>query len=168
MEEDYNREYLELLAHNSSRERIHASLIQKIADDRNEGKGYRIPILWQRMIAAASIVMVVGTLLCSYFYHQPITQTPKSTLAAINVNPGSNKAVLTLSTGQKVSLADADTGTVTSDGNVTITKSAEGQIIYNPNNTNAGHASNVIETPWGGEFQVILPDGLPLNRFKLL
>lgn len=87
-----------------------------------------------------------------------ITQYPD----AGAIQPGANKAYLTLANGKKISLTDAKNGQLASLPGIEVTKTSDGQLIYkvteNPA-TNLAVAYNTIETPRGGQYQVLLPDG---------
>jgi transmembrane sensor len=84
------------------------------------------------------------------------TRTSKSDL----ITTGGNKAVLTLANGSRIELNEAGEGKLANQGNVLITKTKDGKLIYQiKGNTNAESAGeNIISTPRGGQFQVILPD----------
>lgn len=76
--------------------------------------------------------------------------------------PGTKRAILTLSNGKKIALDHTGAGQLAEESGVEIKKTEKGEIIYN---TSAQHAKsaavayNKIETPRGGEYQVVLPDG---------
>ncbi len=103
-----------------------------------------------------------------YFYSNRIS-IQNEQFVELNVKndilPGNNKAVLTLADGSKISLDDAANGLLASQGNIAITKTDNGEIVYENNSglKNQGLASesvtNTIQTPKGGKFQVRLPDG---------
>ncbi|HEY0176147.1 MAG TPA: FecR domain-containing protein, partial [Pedobacter sp.] len=76
--------------------------------------------------------------------------------------PGGNKAVLTLADGSKISLTDAVNGALAEQAGITVNKTKDGQLIYTVSKIRPGTDSaayNTIETPKGGQYQVILPDG---------
>lgn len=76
--------------------------------------------------------------------------------------PGSNKAVLTLANGKKISLNDVAVGELANEGSVSIRKAKNGQVIYDlskPVGRRLPTGYNTIETPKGGAYHVILPDG---------
>ncbi|RZL31235.1 MAG: FecR family protein, partial [Pedobacter sp.] len=81
----------------------------------------------------------------------------------IDVLPGVDKAILTLADGSKIILDQRNEGEISKSNGVTISKTTDGQIIYtvNPSVSNNSKALsyNTIETPKGGQYQVILPDG---------
>ncbi|RBQ10392.1 FecR family protein [Pedobacter miscanthi] len=78
-----------------------------------------------------------------------------------DVAPGKNKAILTLADGRKISLSDATTGDIAKEAGLSITKTADGQLVYhiaeseNVDDTRV----NTITTPKGGQWQIRLPDG---------
>ncbi|WP_442590865.1 FecR family protein [Pedobacter sp. AW31-3R] len=81
-----------------------------------------------------------------------------------DVDPGENKAVLTLSDGTKINVTDAKLGLLSTTSGMKVTKSSKGEVVItflnNPGSNNAKSTDfNTIETPKGGEFKVCLPDG---------
>lgn len=82
-----------------------------------------------------------------------------------DVAPGSDKAILTLADGTTIILDSAANGGIAQQGNTRIIKPAGGKLAYNA----AMNASqqvpgeemlyNMITTPRGGQYQVVLPDG---------
>lgn len=85
-----------------------------------------------------------------------------------DIEAGDNKAILTLGDGTKIILDDAQNGILANQGGNSILKTAEGELIYSFSNETSNQSTerkadniifNTIETPKGGKFQVILPDG---------
>lgn len=81
---------------------------------------------------------------------------------ASNVVPGGKKAILILADGKKISLNDAANGDLIKQAGISISKTADGQLVYNVEK--ARHITdstkmNTISTPNGGEWQIRLPDG---------
>lgn len=79
---------------------------------------------------------------------------------------GGNKAVLILSNGKRINLAEAANGAIAAQANFTIKKTKEGMIVYQANaasETNSAPTEqplfNTITTPDGGQYKVVLPDG---------
>ncbi len=115
---------------------------------------------------AALILLFISTGL--YFYSNRVIPEPEQ-FAEIDVRndilPGYNKAILTLADGSKISLDDAANGLLASQGNIAITKTDNGQIVYEKNNVDKSKfmsnrtAINTIQTPKGGKYQIRLPDG---------
>jgi transmembrane sensor len=126
-----------------------------------------IRLFTMRIVAAAAIILVAigaGT----YYYIQ--LNAKRSFIANStkpikhDVDPGNNKAILTLENGAKLVLDSAKIGTLAKKGKISIRKTKDGQLIYavdrgNNAATNEPITYNTIATPRGGQYQVILPDG---------
>ena len=86
---------------------------------------------------------------------------------AIDIQPGTNKAILTLSNGKKIILDDSQNEVVINDGAIKVHKNAKGIIEYTLNRlgkeqnekTDVQTGYNTIQTPIGGKFQLTLADG---------
>jgi ferric-dicitrate binding protein FerR (iron transport regulator) len=85
-----------------------------------------------------------------------------------DIAPGGNKAILTLANGKKISLTDAKNGTIAQQAGIQVNKTKNGQLVYIVGTASgpaagsgkaAEAAYNTIETPRGGQYQVVLPDG---------
>ncbi|TCD27301.1 DUF4974 domain-containing protein [Pedobacter psychrodurus] len=106
--------------------------------------------------AAAAVVFIVFSV-TAYIS----IQKKKEHVFATDVAPGKNKAILTLADGKKISLSDAIKGDIAKEAGFSITKTADGQLVYNvvgSENVNDTRL-NTISTPNGGEWQIQLPDG---------
>ncbi|WP_316805524.1 FecR family protein [Pedobacter nototheniae] len=118
--------------------------------------------LWKLLSIAASFILCFG--LAAYFlitaYKKPQQNIPQN--LTNDARPGTNKAYLTLSNGKRILLGDSLIGTLANQAGVEITKTAGHQLIYKiidqPKNQ-AASTYNTIETPRGGQYQVLLPDG---------
>lgn len=109
--------------------------------------------IWPRLAAvAATVLLVIGG---GLFYFT------NSGRPGNEIQPGANKAYLTLANGQKISLNDAGSGELAKEAGVEITKTTDGQVIYSSTSDAQHHTDlmNTIETPKGGQYQVRLPDG---------
>jgi ferric-dicitrate binding protein FerR (iron transport regulator) len=73
--------------------------------------------------------------------------------------PGGNRAVLTLGDGRTISLDSAKDGTLAQQGNARIIKMNAGVLAYDARNKGTEVLYNTIATPYGGQYQVVLPDG---------
>jgi ferric-dicitrate binding protein FerR (iron transport regulator) len=78
-------------------------------------------------------------------------------LAGQSMMPGSDRAVLTLANGEEVVL-DSATGKQMQQGNSTI-HLQQGQVVYTNASAAQSEAYNVLTTPAGGQYQLVLPDG---------
>jgi transmembrane sensor len=103
--------------------------------------------------AAASLLLLIGT---GIFRWQQ--QAGKQQLAAkYDVAPGSSKAVLKLADGSVITL-DSIARRQIQLGNATA-QQVNGQLNYAPSSNGETAGINVLTTPRGGQFQVVLPDG---------
>ncbi|WP_316825869.1 FecR family protein [Pedobacter miscanthi] len=106
--------------------------------------------------AAAAVVFIVFS-----FTAYISLNKKKEHVFATDVAPGKNKAILTLANGKKISLSDATNGDIAKEAGFSITKTADGQLVYNiaESENIEDTRLNTISTPNGGEWQIRLPDG---------
>lgn len=110
--------------------------------------------------SAAAILILLGFV----FYLTP-SQMPAQSEHATQVNqqikPGTNKAILTLADNSKIMLDDIKNGTISSQNNVSIIKSTDGEIIYQISNIIYSKKvfNNTITVPRGGQYRLVLADG---------
>lgn len=120
-----------------------------------------VPHTW-RWAAAAVVVLLLGG---DYLFNKwENTKHPaiavRSTPA--DIQPGGNKAILTLADGSKITLDSAQNGILARQGSTRVQKVQNGQLAYNMINGDKGTVSvsyNTITTPRGGQYEVVLPDG---------
>jgi hypothetical protein len=77
----------------------------------------------------------------------------------ILIAPGGNKATLTLSNGQVIAIDEKPEGLLTTEGKSKIIKTEEGKIIYQTPHLEEELLLNTIQTPRGGQYQLVLSDG---------
>lgn len=110
------------------------------------------------VLATAAILSVIATTVF-YFNRRPQYTAPiDNNITAQNILPGGKIAVLTLSDGTKVSLANDSNKTIADKAGLLAEKTGDGQLIYK-NGVTATHLTNTVTTPMGGEFKLRLPDG---------
>lgn len=118
---------------------------------------------WRHWAAIAAAVLI--TLSGITYYYQRWNTTTHQQIAnnAENVLPGKNKALLKLANGTIITLDDSDpnTRTVLEEKGLTIQKNKDGQLLYvlRDDHTTNLMGNNTIETPRGGQYEVVLPDG---------
>jgi len=78
---------------------------------------------------------------------------------SIDLNPGENKAVLTLSNGKKISLGTLGNGLLTEDGQSKIYTSEKGTLTYIAATETQQILTNNVTTPRGGQYKLTLADG---------
>lgn len=110
---------------------------------------------------AATIFLCISVAAYFAFRHSSLNSENITSIAKQNdLPPGSNKAILTLSNGRHIDLTGASNGKIAQQGNVAVSKTAEGQIVYKENNNETSVPSfNTTATPRGGEYHLTLADG---------
>ena len=138
-----------------------------------------VPFLWRRwMVAAAMLILFAGAggalLYRGNGPGQPARPVVRRQAApGDDVAPGGNKAMLTLADGSTIDLDEAKNGLLVRQGGSRLVKQNGGQLAY----TGDGRAGtaitgtaikgmatneiqyNLLTTPRGGQYQLILPDG---------
>lgn len=110
-------------------------------------------------IASAAVVLLCLSI--GFYFYVDKANPVKHLQYANDINPGGDKAVLTLADGSKISLTDAHDGAVAEQAGVQITKTKDGELIYTTAKQHAAlpEVFNTIETPRGGQYRIKLPDG---------
>lgn len=87
--------------------------------------------------------------------------TPTQTQVATVIPAGGNKATLTLADGTVIDLDKQADGTIAEQGKTTVRKKENGQLEYKSGvgNRESTVAYNMLSTPRGGQYQLLLPDG---------
>lgn len=154
----------------TEREAAWASLQQKLnLSQQQEQKSNTFPLrkfrLWKKMSVAAAVLLIAGAGLYFYSYEPSKNKITVQDLAVNDIIAGGNKAYLTLADGKKIALTDIGNGKVAEQAGLSITKTAEGQLLYEIKESAVAEKNkeqllyNTITTPAGGQYQVVLPDG---------
>jgi len=115
-----------------------------------------------RWVAAAACLLTVG--IAGYvLLNKKSTTMPVATTSGPyknDVQPGGQKAMLTLGNGQQIVLDSAANGLLAKQGDAQVMKEGEG-LKYQSTTGNGQLAItyNTLSTPRGGEYKLILPDG---------
>lgn len=135
---------------------------QKISEQVTVAK--RTVPLYRRwyMYAAALVLLIAGALTWQYGKPKklPTPVVEKNTPENIEITPGGNRAMLTLSNGSVINLENATNGTLTQEGNANVVKLKDGELKYE--HTGAATLAavwNTLSTPRGGQYSLVLPDG---------
>lgn len=148
----------------SVKESLGLRLQQILNSDISEPKqGWQI--LWRRRIwyAAATVVLCISV--GFYFYIKNSAEYNSESEPGQAIIAARNKAILTLSNGQKINLDDVSAGNIATQANTIIKKSEDGVLSYYENDKseslsqNSEPIFNTITIPKGGQYQVVLPDG---------
>lgn len=115
--------------------------------------------LWPRIAVAASIIFALGAGVFFYTNHSK-TDTVQTATYASDIAPGKQGATLTLANGKKIRLSDALNGELTKEAGLTISKSADGQVVYSKAtaNSNSENKINTLSTAKGETYILTLSD----------
>lgn len=142
-----------------NKEQYRQLIFSRIKKEIGTAKPHMVYSLWPRIAVAASIILVIGAGV--FFYtNRPATETVQTDTYANDVAPGKQGATLTLANGKKIRLTDAVNGELAKEAGVVITKSVNGQLVYEIKDAEReSNNINVLSTAQGETYQVRLPDG---------
>ncbi|CAL1517426.1 FecR domain-containing protein [Chitinophaga sp. MM2321] len=116
-------------------------------------------------IAAAVLgfVLAAGTI---WWFLNPVIIPDVPQLAATDIGPASNKAILTLANGQQITLDSLHQGELSKLAGLSIQQSKNGKVTYTitkstitKSDETTGEQLNTISTPKGGQYEIVLEDG---------
>ena len=115
---------------------------------------------WRYAIGACLIVAVAGITYLIRSGHSSPAIVAAAPVAPADVQPGGNKATLTLADGRVINLDSTADGVLTSQGNTYVAKQ-DGKLAYNiaASEKPIVPTFNVLTTPRAGQFTLSLPDG---------
>lgn len=125
----------------------------------------RIPRkLWLAAAVMGAVLLAGGGIYLARLNTAPVQQqlgVNPATVQQRDIRPGGDNAVLTLADGSTITLDSAGTGSLSVQGSTTVLKQAGGRLAYRANGTATPQMVqyNMLTTPRGGKYQVILPDG---------
>jgi len=121
------------------------------------GKATRL--LWPlRKIAVAAAVLIIGFSAGMFYYSNYAVNDHRPEFTK-DIAPGKNGAMLTLANGKQIYISDAAAGNIAEEAGVSISKTADGQIVYRVKAGNADNPQyNTLQTKNGQQTQIILPD----------
>ena len=115
---------------------------------------------WFYNIAASVILLVAAFGIYKIINNKQSKETSIAKIDQTGIQPGSNKATLTLSNGSVIDLVSTPNGLIKGDNRTIINKSKDGEILYNDSGSSNSEANyNTLTTPKGGQYKVQLPDG---------
>lgn len=113
---------------------------------------------------AAAAFLIIGTSVYFWRAAKPVETPPGvAIIEPASVLPGGNKAQLQLADGTSITLDSAATGMLMTQQGMRIVKDNEERISYSGNSGETPAATtaiafNVLSTPRGGQYQLVLPD----------
>lgn len=111
--------------------------------------------LWKKLVAAAAVALIAVSV---YFFN--LSRYPeREPRYANDIAPGNSAATLTLANGKKIRLDAAASGVLAREAGISITKTADGQLVYELKEATAdAHKMNTLTTAKGETYILILPD----------
>lgn len=163
-EEDFF-EIISELINNSGKEKISlqdwtALLSRPVTTDIDTpvAKVRAIKTSYRVVAAAAAILLLIG--FPAYFFY--LKQGEKTETAAVPaIMPGKDKAILIMASGKTIQLdKDLKTAEILSS-NPAIKSVTDGELVYGENDGKGTQYTgiNILRTPRGGQYHVVLPDG---------
>lgn len=115
---------------------------------------------WLRVAAAVIILLIAGGA-WFWIHHRAlqIAVIPAQPPEKNDVQPGGNRATLVLANGSTIVLDSAGRGLLAQQGSTSVSKTSDGQLVYNGTREKNAAGFNTVSTPRGGRYQVVLPDG---------
>jgi len=142
------------------REEAWEPLFQKIVDrrdvvemQRRRRRFFIRPLGWAA--AAAILILLAGGL----WFARKDSDSPRVVSLVHDAAPGGDKAVLTLGDGSTVRLDEMRAGVVGRQARAQLIKSKDAQLQYQPAGGEENVQYNVLATPRGGQYKLVLPDG---------
>ena len=116
-------------------------------------------IILRRLRNAAAIALLIGCGGMAWWFYQPATpvKAPVEMATVQPILPGSSKAVITLSNGERIELENLNRQLQESNG--TRIEAANGSLIYSDTTQSQETLYNEIAIPRGGEFHLTMADG---------
>jgi transmembrane sensor len=115
---------------------------------------------WQFLAGAAAVLLIATYTI--YLSGLPADTQQTAAVEENDILPGGNRATLTLADGRKIDLNEARKGELAEEAGMKVSKTADGQLVYTLSESGPERdapAYNTIETPYGGQYQINLPDG---------
>lgn len=115
---------------------------------------------WRSLLVnlVALLAVLSGVALFTY---KSLFKAPKPQLSArqYKIVPGTNKGYLQLASGRRIILNKAANGLLAVEGNISIYKTADGELKYIQKGHAVQRGADLLMTPHGGQYKVTLTDG---------
>jgi transmembrane sensor len=145
---------------------IFDSIIRSSTDEENtelQTEQFKVsPFYWWRYAAAAILLILGFGVLYKFQSHAVSQQVAVVKPVVTDFPPGGNRATLTLADGSTIILDSASNGVLAKQGNTEVNKMENGQLVYKTDghqDTKVLAQMNMLSTPKGGQYQIVLPDG---------
>jgi transmembrane sensor len=113
--------------------------------------------LWPHLAIAAVFIMIV---VCAGLFFQAKSNryVNQNTAKVGDLQPGKMGATLTLANGKKIRLDNAGSGEIAKESGVSVTKTSDGQLVYQLESSSDIRGTNTLSTARGENYILILPD----------
>lgn len=129
-----------------------------VEDRMNSEPVLRIRNLRPVVALVATIISVLSVSIWFYFFKESAADNHQ--VAHHAITPGQQTATLTLADGTQIRLAETAEGELVKDGSIIISKTADGQLLYEIQEAGESASGyNILSTARGETYKVKLPDG---------
>jgi ferric-dicitrate binding protein FerR (iron transport regulator) len=142
-------------------ETIQPSLQKVLLVDKTAPSAGRVKAMYRywSWVAAAVFIIIAGAIAVFTIGKKETPETVQAVPVKTDVQPGSNKAILTLANGQRIMLDSAVNGMLVQQGSAQVMKDGEGLKYEVRGQKSEEIAYNMLSTPKGGQYRLMLPDG---------
>ena len=116
--------------------------------------------LWTWKRIGASAAAVIGLLFIGRWFLTIETKNVSPQAAQHVISPGKQSATLTLANGKQIHLHETQNGRIAEESGIRISKTTDGQLIYEVSDKSQGEIEqNTLSTTKGETYRIKLPDG---------
>ena len=116
--------------------------------------------LWTWKRIGASAAAVIGLLIIGRWFLTIETKNVSPQAAQHVISPGKQSATLTLANGKQIHLHETQNGRIAEESGIRISKTTDGQLIYEVSDKSQGEIEqNTLSTTKGETYRIKLPDG---------
>lgn len=126
------------------------------------GERNNVRTLYRRIAIAASVIILVGFSIIFINKYKAIQVPVAYTKFKQPIKPATSGAILTLAGGKQIVLSNRNGGQVATQGNMAITHTGNGSLIYNDQATQSDNGEdlrNTLTTLRGNQMRITLADG---------
>ncbi|MEI2271592.1 DUF4974 domain-containing protein [Sphingobacterium sp. ML3W] len=120
----------------------------------------KVRSLWSWKPVAAAAAIVIGVMFAGWWFFDGASDPQNQPSAQELISPGKQSATLTLANGEQIRLQETMNGQIADEMGIKISKSNDGQLIYEVGgNVGAGAGNHILSTTKGETYRIKLPDG---------